>query len=161
MALFWLDFQEAGNPRFERQITTWQDDPKHLDRHNQYVSTAIANANPDLADHLTHVCSYAIESGNQELSKQIESGNDAIRGDISNLQQDIRYRKERKVDLASVGGEHGSRFNGTDAGIPLRRYLEDLPPMSHPWAGANEIGDILSLRSLQVNLPLRISSVIH
>ena len=101
---------------------------------------------------LIHVYRYAIESGNQELSKQIESGNDAIRNDISNLQQDIRNRKERKIDLASTGGEHGSLFNGTDAGIPLRRYLEDLSSMSHPWAGASDIGEILSLRSLQVEI---------
>jgi hypothetical protein len=86
------------------------------------------------------------------LSKQIESGNEAIRIDLSNLQQDFRVRKERKLDLASTGGEHGSLFNGTDAGIQLRRYIEDLPPLSHPWAGASDIGEILSLRSLQVQI---------
>ena len=46
----------------------------------------------------------------------------------------------------------GSLFNGTDAGISLRRFLEDLPPMSHPCAGTSEIGEILSLRSLQVKV---------
>ena len=109
-------------------------------------------ATRDTLIYLIRVYSYAIESGNQELSKQIESGNDAIRNDISNLQQNIRNGKERKIDLASTRGELGSLFNGTDAGIPLRRYLEDLPPMSHPWAGASDIGEILSLRSLQVEI---------
>ena len=106
---------------------------------------------------LTCYYSYAIESGNQELSEQIESGNEAIRNDLSTLQQDLRVRKERKLDLASTGGDHGSLFNGTDAGIPLRRYIEDLPPLSHPWAGASDIGEILSLRSLQVKIRSRVS----
>jgi hypothetical protein len=149
-----MDIQEAGNSRFERKITAWQDDSQHLDRHNQHVSSPTSNAAFDTAVHLILIYSYAIESGNRELSRQIESGNDAIRYDLSNLQQDIRIRKERKVDLASTGGQHGSLFNGTDAGIPLRRYLEDLPPMSHPWAGASEIGEILSLQSLQVEIRL-------
>jgi hypothetical protein len=125
------------------------------------VSCLPPSAAHDKAVHLTHTYSYAIESGNQELSKQIESGNDAIRNDLSNLQQDIRTRKDRKLDLASTGGDHGSLFNGTDAGIPLRRYLEDLPPLSHPWAGASEIGEILSLRSLQVNIRLRGPCALH
>jgi len=121
------------------------------------VSCPPSCAAPDTRVELTCYYSYAIESGNQELSKQIESGNEAIRNDLSNLQQDLRVRKEHKLDLASAGGDHGSLFNGTDAGILLRRYREDLPPLSHPWAGASDMGEILSLRSLQVKIRPRVS----
>lgn len=92
-----------------------------------------------------------MESGNKELSKQIETGNDALRADFKTLNQTIINRKQVTLDNSSQTGAHGSLFNGTDDGVLLRRYLDELPPTSHPWARVSEIGDILSFKSMSVH----------
>lgn len=60
----------------------------------------------------------------------------------------MQAQKARKVELASVSGRRGSQSEQTDAGFPLRRFLENLPPPGHPWAAASEAGDILTIDGL-------------
>jgi hypothetical protein len=55
-----------------------------------------------------------------------------------------------KIENASHRPQKGSIFGGTDCGLPLRRYLEQLPPVDHPWSGVGDIEDILSLKTLSV-----------
>lgn len=99
--------------------------------------------------------SLAVDSGNLELSQRIGTGNDTLRGDLITLQNKLLKRSELKIDLASTGArQSGSLFNGTDAGLPLRRYLEELPSTDHPWAGASDIEDILSIHTLQVSFAI-------
>lgn len=93
---------------------------------------------------------YAVENGKEEIKEELLARTTSIRANLAMISADLKNRATNVRRSDSQNSSKGSLFNGTDSGLPLRRFLEEAIPNDHPWTGATNINEIISVDALSL-----------
>ena len=82
------------------------------------------------------------------IEEKLDTQNNEVTAGIAHLDARITNRQELKVAQASIVARRQSLDARTDCALPLRRFLDELPPADHPWSEMDDIQDILTLNEM-------------
>ena len=69
------------------------------------------------------VCRYVTGKGHDEIRRDIVTGFEQLHKEFLSLERGILFKDQLTNDLESISGRSATD-NSTDAGIPMRKFLE-------------------------------------